>query len=82
MSRNTDQVSTRSKPELHRSLRSARRVLSNRYLDPNRNSPVPLRVGIAYELQEFDRMQKNNWDIPLHGLVNEHGWFTFDDQEL
>ena len=25
---------------------------------------------------------KNKWDIPLHGLVNEHGWFTFVSQEL
>jgi hypothetical protein len=22
-------------------------------------------------------MVENKWDIPLHGVVNEHGWFTF-----
>ena len=49
----------------------------DRYLEPLRDSPSPLRVGVAYSLQEIDLMNKNNWDISLHGVVNEHGWFTF-----
>lgn len=51
----------------------------DRCLESLRNSPTPLRVGIAYSLQEIDPVEKNMWDIPLHGLVNEHGWFTFDN---
>lgn len=49
----------------------------DRCLESVCDMPVPLRVGIAYSLQEIDRLEKNKWDIPLHGLVNEHGWFTF-----
>jgi len=37
----------------------------------------PLRIGIAYSLQEICPFEKNKWDISLHGVVNEHGWFTF-----
>ena len=50
----------------------------DRCLESLRDLPTPLRVGIAYSLQEIDLVDKNMWDIPLHGLVNEHGWFTFD----
>jgi 5-formyltetrahydrofolate cyclo-ligase len=49
----------------------------DRSLEPLRNLPTPLRVGIAYSLQEIGPMVENKWDIPLHGVVNEHGWFTF-----
>ncbi len=49
----------------------------DRYLEPVRESERPLRVGVAYSLQEIAPIQKNSWDIPLHGLVNELGWFTF-----
>jgi len=52
----------------------------DRCLESTRDLPVPLRVGIAYSLQEIDRLEKNKWDIPLHGLVNERGWFTFTSQ--
>ena len=52
----------------------------DRYLEPVRDLPIPLRVGIAYSLQEINLLEKNKWDIPLHGLVNEHGWFTFTNQ--
>jgi len=49
----------------------------DRHLESLRHSELPLRVGIAYSLQEIDPIDKNNWDIPLHGIVNEQGWFTF-----
>jgi 5-formyltetrahydrofolate cyclo-ligase len=52
----------------------------DRCLEPLRDSSAPLRVGIAYSLQEIDPIDKNKWDIPLHGLVNERGWFTFVSQ--
>ena len=49
----------------------------DRHLELLRDSAAPLRVGVAYSLQEIALIEKNNWDIPLHGVVNEHGWFTF-----
>jgi len=49
----------------------------DRYLESMRNSPLPLRVGIAYSLQEIEPLKQNDWDIPLHAVVNENGWFTF-----
>ena len=49
----------------------------DRHLEPLRHCKLPLRVGIAYSLQEIDPIDKNIWDIPLHAIVNEHGWFTF-----
>ena len=53
----------------------------DRCLEPLRESPTPLRVGIAYSLQEIDSFVEDTWDIPLHGVVNEHGWFTFVSEE-
>jgi 5-formyltetrahydrofolate cyclo-ligase len=53
----------------------------DRYLESSGDSASPLRAGVAYSLQEIDLLDKNRWDIPLHGVVNEHGWFTFARQE-
>jgi len=50
----------------------------DRHLEALRDSPLPLRVGVAYSLQEVEALEKNEWDIHLHGIVNERGWFTFD----
>jgi hypothetical protein len=44
---------------------------------PKRN----LRHELRSSLQENDPVVKNKWDIPLHDLVNERGWFTFVDEE-
>lgn len=49
----------------------------DRHLASVRKMPAPLRVGIAYSQQELDSIGENSWDIPLHGVVNERGWFTF-----
>ena len=49
----------------------------DRHLESLRHADKPLRVGIAYCLQEIEPTNKNIWDIPLHGVVNERGWFTF-----
>ncbi len=49
----------------------------DRHLESLRESPTPLRVGVAYSLQKIDTLENNMWDIPLHGIVNEHGWYTF-----
>ena len=50
----------------------------DRHLESLRDLHQPLRVGISYGLQEVDLIHKNDWDIPLHAIVNEHGWLTFD----
>ena len=49
----------------------------DRHLESLREMQTPLRVGVAYSLQEVDPIDKNHWDIPLHGVVNERGSFTF-----
>jgi len=49
----------------------------DRYLEALRTQQAPLRVGAAYSLQELAAIERNKWDIPLHGIVNERGWFTF-----
>ncbi len=41
----------------------------------SRNSP--LRVGAAYSVQQVDKVPVDAWDIPLHAVVNENGWFSF-----
>jgi len=50
----------------------------DRHLESLRDQQIPLRVGVAYSLQELEPIDTNDWDIPLHGIVNEHGWFTFN----
>ena len=54
----------------------------DRCLEPFRNLPTPLRVGIAYSIQKTGPIITNPWDISLHGIVNERGWFTFVGEEL
>ena len=49
----------------------------DRHLESMRTSPLPLRIGVAYSLQEAGPIESNNWDIPLHGVVNENGVFSF-----
>jgi 5-formyltetrahydrofolate cyclo-ligase len=49
----------------------------DRCLESIRQLAAPLRVGIAYSIQKTGPLVTNKWDIPLHGIVNEHGWFTF-----
>jgi 5-formyltetrahydrofolate cyclo-ligase len=53
----------------------------DRHLVSLRDLQLPLRVGIAYSLQEIDLVDTDSWDVPLHGVVNERGWFTFEETE-
>ncbi len=53
----------------------------DRCLEPLRNSATPFRVGIAYGFQEVGKIEYNSWDIPLHAVVNENEWYTFDIAE-
>lgn len=54
----------------------------DRHLEKFRNSHSPLRLGIGYSMQELDRIKKNDWDIPLHAIANEHGCLTFDNESF
>jgi 5-formyltetrahydrofolate cyclo-ligase len=49
----------------------------DRCLETIRDLDTPLRVGVAYSLQEMDPAAAQEWDVPLHGVVNEHGWLPF-----
>lgn len=49
----------------------------DRHLESMRHSPAPLRIGIAYSLQETERLDNNDWDVPLHGVITENGRFMF-----
>lgn len=53
----------------------------DRCLEPLRDLAKPLRVGVAYSIQKTGPLIKNPWDISLHGIVNERGWFTFVGKE-
>ena len=49
----------------------------DRHLESLRDEPTPLRIGVAYSLQEVKLIEPHDLDIALHGVVNENGWFTF-----
>jgi 5-formyltetrahydrofolate cyclo-ligase len=53
----------------------------DRCLASVRDREKPLRVGIAYSLQETRLPAAEEWDVPLHGVVNEHGWSAFDTRQ-
>jgi 5-formyltetrahydrofolate cyclo-ligase len=36
----------------------------------------PRRMGVAYQCQKARRIPVDPWDIPLHGVLSEQGWFT------
>jgi 5-formyltetrahydrofolate cyclo-ligase len=49
----------------------------DRMLGQSGNARRPLRVGVAYALQEEPSLPRDSWDIPLDAIVNENGWFSF-----
>lgn len=53
----------------------------DRCLEPLRDLATPLRIGIAYTIQKTGPIIADPWDISLHGIVNERGWFTFVDEK-
>ena len=42
-----------------------------------REYDLPLRVGVAYGCMEVEQIPDDQWDVPLHGVLTEQGWFTF-----
>lgn len=53
----------------------------DRCLETIRDLDTPLRIGVAYSLQEVEPLAAEEWDVPLHGLVNEHGWIGFGGRQ-
>jgi 5-formyltetrahydrofolate cyclo-ligase len=52
----------------------------DRLLEPLRDLEVPARLGLAYAFQEVPKIPVNELDIPMHGVICEHGWMFFDEQ--
>lgn len=48
----------------------------DRLLAGVRDEPRPARVGVAFAAQQAASLPAQEWDIPLHAVVNENGWFT------
>jgi 5-formyltetrahydrofolate cyclo-ligase len=50
----------------------------DRVLAPLEHNDSPLRIGIAYGIQEVNNVPISSHDIPLHGVICEHGWIAFN----
>lgn len=37
-------------------------------------APRPRLIGIAYAAQQFERLPREPWDVPLDAVLTEHGW--------
>lgn len=40
------------------------------------DSPRPLRIGVAYSVQQSNQLFAEPWDVRLHEVITEHGRFT------
>jgi len=49
----------------------------DRALAPARESSVPLRIGIAFDVQRVDGIPVDAHDVPLHELISDKQRFTF-----
>jgi 5-formyltetrahydrofolate cyclo-ligase len=38
--------------------------------------PAAWRVGVAWSVQEVDRIHIDSWDVPLHAVATEKEWIT------
>lgn len=36
----------------------------------------PMRIGVGYSLQRAEKLPEEPWDVRLHGVITENGWFT------
>ncbi|MEE4216213.1 MAG: 5-formyltetrahydrofolate cyclo-ligase [Xanthomonadales bacterium] len=48
----------------------------DRAFQPFAQNPRPVRMGVAYSAQESREIPIDPWDIPLHCVLTEKGWFT------
>lgn len=51
----------------------------DRLFQPLAAEERPLRMGVGYDLQRLDKLPMEPWDIRLHMIVSESGWFTCGD---
>ena len=50
----------------------------DRLMEARRTEIRPLRVGVAYGLQEVEKVPVSANDVPLHGVICEYGWTVFE----
>ena len=48
----------------------------DRAFQPFAQNPRPLRMGVGYLAQECGEVPLDPWDIRLHAMLTEKGWFT------
>jgi 5-formyltetrahydrofolate cyclo-ligase len=48
----------------------------DRALQPYAQSASPVRIGVAYQLQKVPHLPAEPWDVRLHMVLSESGWFT------
>ena len=48
----------------------------DRALQPLARNERPVRTGVAYSVQETAHVPVDPWDVPLHAMLTENGWFT------
>ena len=48
----------------------------DRVLQPFAQSDTPIRAGVAYQLQKVRAVPDEPWDVRLHMVLSETGWFT------
>jgi 5-formyltetrahydrofolate cyclo-ligase len=51
----------------------------DRYFAPRRlgTVPRPRLIGVAHAFQQVPRLERQPWDVPLDGVITEHGWSWF-----
>lgn len=48
----------------------------DRAFQPFAQSPRPVRMGVGFEVQKSAHIPLDPWDIRLHAMITENGWFT------
>jgi 5-formyltetrahydrofolate cyclo-ligase len=38
--------------------------------------PLARRIGVAFSVQEVERLPTDAWDVPLHAIVTEREWIA------
>ncbi|MDF2494060.1 5-formyltetrahydrofolate cyclo-ligase [Sphingomonas sp.] len=38
--------------------------------------PAARRIGVAFSVQEVERLPTDPWDVPLHAIITEQEWIT------
>lgn len=41
--------------------------------------PLALRIGIAWSIQQVDRLPTEPWDVALHAVITEQGWHMIEE---